>query len=368
MLLKKIRLLLLVSLTTILIVLLTDFLFGKKILNLLDPFLKNTEFYERLIRIDHKVYHHSLRKNSKYKKMRGFNGLIKFCTDNHGFKYNCKDAIRGKKFDFAFIGDSFTEGVGLNYEDTFVGMLEKKTKKTIANLGVVTYAPSIYLSKINYLLNEGYEFKHVIVLIDVSDLYDDNFYYTLRNNLTVSTNFSKQGSLRRKEILRSYFPLINFSLFVLRSYDKKNHIIDKNKSDKLIFDPHHIIKARWTYQKNDKSIDVNSISEAQAGMINKMTHLYKILEKNNIKMSLAVYPWPQQLEHDVVYSKHVKMWEDFCLTKCNNFINFFPIFFDKKKNSSYLEVYKKYFFWGDIHFNKEGNKLLVDKFLKIIED
>ena len=35
-----------------------------------------------------------------------------------------------------------------------------------------------------------------------------------------------------------------------------------------------------------------------------MTELYKLLEKNNIKLSLAVYPWPQQLEFDDVNSKH----------------------------------------------------------------
>ena len=365
MLLKKIKFLLIVFLTTISISLLIDFLFGKKILNLLDPFLRNSEFYERLIRIDHKVYHHGLRKNSKYKKMRGFNGLINFCTDNHGFKYNCKDIIRGKKFDFAFIGDSFTEGIGLNYEETFAGVLEQETTKTIANLGVVSYSPSIYLSKINYFLKEGYKFNHIIVMIDVSDLYDDNFYYVLNNDLTVSTNFSRNKSLKRKEILRSFFPLTNFYAFILRSYDKKNKI--NNKTLKPSFAPHQTLKASWTYSKNDKIIDITSISRAQIDMINKMEQLHKLLKKNSIKMSLAVYPWPQQLKHDVVYSKHVKMWEEFCFSRCNNFINFFPTFFDKKKESSFIDVYKKYYFWNDVNFNKEGNKLLADKLIKIIE-
>ena len=94
-----------------------------------------------------------------------------------------------------------------------------------------------------------------------------------------------------------------------------------------------------------------------------MTKLHNLLKKNNIKLSLAIYPWPQQIKNDVVDSEHVKMWEEFCVLKCEKFINFFPLFFEKKKNSSYLEVYKKYYFWNDVHFNKDGNKLIANKLL-----
>ena len=37
-------------------------------------------------------------------------------------------------------------------------------------------------------------------------------------------------------------------------------------------------------------------------MVNHMIDLHKILRKKNIKMSLAVYPWPHQLSYDVVNS------------------------------------------------------------------
>ena len=55
-----------------------DFFFGKSILNKLDPYLSQTDFYERLIRIDHKFYHHTLKKNIEYKKAAGFGGIIYF--------------------------------------------------------------------------------------------------------------------------------------------------------------------------------------------------------------------------------------------------------------------------------------------------
>ena len=77
-----------------------------------------------------------------------------------------------------------------------------------------------------------------------------------------------------------------------------------------------------------------------------------------------VYPWPQQLQHDKQNSKHVEMWKNFCEDKCYKFINFFPYFFEKKKEKSFLEVYKKYYFWNDIHFNAEGNRAIAKKLIK----
>ena len=90
---------------SIVLVLVIDFTFGKLILNKFDKYFSKTNFYERLVRVDHPYYHHTLRPNVKYKKAKSFNGHFTLCTDNHGFKYKCEKK-RGKEFDYAFMGDS----------------------------------------------------------------------------------------------------------------------------------------------------------------------------------------------------------------------------------------------------------------------
>ena len=106
---------------------------------------------------NHNIYHHELKKN--------YNGLgrntpgIKtkiINTNSFGLK-----SLPNKNIDFSdynnnyiFMGDSFTEGSSVIYEESFVGIFEKNSKKTVANLGVVSYAPLIYLSKLNYLLEK----------------------------------------------------------------------------------------------------------------------------------------------------------------------------------------------------------------------
>jgi hypothetical protein len=355
------------TIITITLSLFIDFFFGKLILNKLDKFLATTDFYERLVRIDHPYYHHTLRANVKYNKSRSFEGYFTLCTDNHGFKYNC-DKKRGKEFEYAFIGDSFVEGVALNYNETFVGIFEKEKNLSVANLGVTSYAPNIYLSKIKFLLEKGYKFKHLIVFIDVSDLYDDNSFYQLNSDLSVVEKNGKEKNLKRRKFLRKHFPFTNYYTYVIKMNSRVNNYVPPLKSKNPIFLEQVDIKARWSYEKKDTIIGYeDKISKTQNEMIIVMTKLFELLKENNIKLSLAVYPWPQQIEHDVVESKHVKMWEEFCISRCEKFINFFPFFFKEKSNSSYLEVHKKYYFWNDVHFNKEGNKVIANKLINFFD-
>lgn len=361
---KKLIIVFLISVTISLII---DFLFGNKILEISDKYWKNTEFYGRIIAIDHPVYHHGLKPNVIYEKSRGFNGNFVFCTDNHGFKFKC-GANRDKKFEIGFMGDSFAEGVSLPYEQTFVGMYESISKKNVANLSVNSYSTKIYLSKINYLLNNDYKFNHIIVFIDVSDLYDDSVYYKINENLIIDENYEREKKLKLRKFLRNNFPFTNFYLFVIKNINKHNeNTVIKNDSNPE-FNEKVNLKAKWTYA-NSETIDgyLGTIEANQQSMLQNMNKLYEILKRNKIELSLAVYPWPHQLKENDENSKHVQMWKDFCVSKCKNFINFFPIFFEEKDKKDFLSIYKKYYFWNDIHFNYEGNKLIMKELIKILK-
>lgn len=345
-----------------------DFFFGEKILNKFDNLFSKTQFYERLIRIDHPVYHHTLRKNVQYTNNVSFIGTYELCTNNHGFKSKCNQ-IESKNYQFAFMGDSFTEGTPIEYPDTFVGIFSKKTNFKTANLGIVSYSPKIYLSKINYLLNQGFKFDHIVIFMDISDFYDDTNFYSINNELVVTEKYSKEKSLNRRKFLRRNFPLTNFYMFVIKKYQfSKNNEKKLQITDEPIFTDKVNLKAKWTYSKKNLVEGYNiGIKEGHKIMVNEMVQLHQILSDKKIKMSLAVYPWPHQLKYDKVNSLHVKIWKEFCETRCEHFINYFPIFFEEMNNSSYLDTYKKYYFKDDPHFNKNGHKILADKLIDIFK-
>ena len=353
---------------TFILSLIIDFFFGNKILEITDNYWKKTEFYGKIKRIDHDVFHHGLKPNVEMKNVKGFDNYYTFCTDNHGFRYKCNSQKRGKTFDYGFMGDSFTEGTSVSYEDSFVGIFENKIKKDVANLGVVSYAPKIYLSKLKYYLDEGYDFKHVIVAIDISDLYDDNVSYRLKENFIVEDNYERGERLKLRRFLRKNFPFTNFYMFVIKNLNKVGYAPENLDPNVPVFHKDVLLKSKWTYSSDEK-IDGywTTTKEAQSEMIENMNSLFELLSEKKVPLSIVIFPWPQQLENDVVNSKHVKMWEEFCEKKCKNFINLFPDLFNERDNNGYLATYKKYYWWNDMHFNKEGNKLIAKKLLEIFK-
>ena len=358
---------LIIIIISLLIMMLIDFFFGKNLMKKFDQVFAETEFYEKIIRINHPIFHHMLRADVNYKKYKSFEGLSVFCTDNHGFRNKC-NIKSGKNFDLAFIGDSFVEAATVKYEDSFVGLLDEFSKKRIINLGVTSYSPKIYLSKINYLLKNDFNFKHIVVFIDVGDLYDDSVHYSLNENLEIREKGRNRKRYMFKEFLRNNFPFLNYSFFVLRKSNFNNKQSNSSPQLDLISEDFAYlksfnIKAKWTYSiKNDKIEGyVGNISDNQKELIETMNKLYEILKEKNIELSVAIYPYPHQLLFDTRDSIHVLMWENFCKDKCTNFINYFNDFFDLVDTEGLKETIVKYYWKNDPHFNKEGNRIIFDK-------
>ena len=64
--------------------------------------------------------------------------------------------------------------------------------------------------------------------------------------------------------------------------------------------------------------------------------------------------------YDEKNSKHVKIWKNFCKTRCKDFIDLFPIFFKEIKNNKRKAVVKKFYLKNDLHFNELGNKKIFN--------
>ena len=139
--------------------LLIDFFFGKKILDQFESFFLKSQFGEKLIRIDHPVYHHTLRENIVYSSNVSFIGTYELCTNNFGFKSKCKQ-IDIKKFEYALIGDSFTEGTPIEYNDTFVGVFAEKTGYKTANDYEITHKLK-FRSKTKFITGLKENIKHL---------------------------------------------------------------------------------------------------------------------------------------------------------------------------------------------------------------
>lgn len=309
-------------------------------------------------RIQHRLYHHTLAPNVDVLERWGFD-QYRLCTDGSGFKGKC-GAITRKDFDLAILGDSFIEGIGLPYEKTLAGMIaEAQPNFNIANLGVATYSPSIYLVKFKHLLSQGYTFKELHVYVDIGDIQDEAIRYEIDGGRVVPRNEHHFLWLLKAD-LHSIFPLTYTGLSAL-----KGILIDPKPSPVTFLDRSYR-KTGWTWDNSIDGYEPMGVDASIKTSINAMEELFIIAKSNNIKMSVGVYPWAGQLLYDKRESRQVKIWRDFCERRCEYFFNSFPPFFDKVELEGINQVLARYFLQGDLHYNELGNRMLADTYFNTV--
>lgn len=321
---------------------------------------------EKVYRVSHSIYHHDLAPNISTKGIWG-DETYSVCTNHFGFKISC-NKLNSNKLDtnklknIAFIGDSFTEGVGLEYEDTFVGIIDSKLRNfNIYNMGVSSYSTSIYLTKVKYWIENGLTFDEVVVYIDISDVQDEAISYRILDGKVMNR---VKENLTLKELVSNQiqwaFPLSHKSVYEFKRLLVNGERVSSANSEINIY-PN---RSAWTYDKQVSEYGVVGIEGGIDINLKNMDDLYQYLKKKNIPLSIGIYPWPAQIKYDLKNSQQVLIWKQFCENKCKNFYDNFHDFELMLKQNSSDELIDKFYINNDIHFNKNGNKVIAENFLK----
>lgn len=326
----------------------------------------------RVIGIPHKFFHHHLLSNESTTQGGGIHPVTKIHTNSLGFRdYANREIDLKNKNRIVFIGDSFTEGVLLEFKFTVPGLaydyfVDKGIE--VLNAGVSSYSPSIYYNKIKFFIEKGLDFSHLVVFIDISDIEDEAVYYVTEEETLYVKNdlpIQKKKGLKDKiiEFLYNNF-IISFKLIKFK--------------DDLFIDP--ILKVGTTpnkfieyivskkYKRDKWTIDEDIKKEYNLGIqksIQYMTLLKDLLDKNNIKLTIVVYPWFTQIYHRDLNSIQVRIWKEFSEKNNNQFINLFPAFINEENKN--LSIYEKIlldFIPYDVHWNKNGSKKIFENFIK----
>jgi hypothetical protein len=57
-----------------------------------------------------------------------------------------------------------------------------------------------------------------------------------------------------------------------------------------------------------------------------LSSLASLLKNHGIKLTLAVYPWPDQIINHDLHSRHVAFWKAWAIENKVDFLNYFPDF------------------------------------------
>jgi len=369
---KSVRTILLVFMITFLLIITIDFIFGKKIVVFIKSYNinKNLSITRDKLAIKNDQFSYNFKENLNQEAY--YIDLYRICTNKISLRVSCKDQNKDNlDYDILFIGDSATEGIGLPYEETFVSQFEKKVNVRVGNLGISSYSPHSYYNKIKaYSKKIDYNnLNEVIVFVDLSDVRDD----LVRNQKIVNINDIKNEKIIKKKGIQNSeenkFNLKDLKFFLKKNIPISYELASTLKNWRLTSPKYMYIKSypksAWTYNENFEGYDVRKGVDLN---IYHMTKLYNFLNSYDVKLSLAIYPWPNTLLYDQSSSRQVEIWKNFCINKCNNFINFFPTFFENNEKLEFnnaKRLIKKYFIRGDMHYNALGNKKIANKLIEL---
>jgi hypothetical protein len=307
-------------------------------------------------------YHHDLLANQESKNIWG-DRIFNIYTNSLGFKdKSCrKVTLTTDKKRILFIGDSFTESMGMTWEESFIGVLSEKLKEVeILNAGVVSYSPKLYYLKVKYLLEYvRLKFDELYVFIDNSDPlneityqdfepYDKNamkkFGYIVNRFLFTHSYlyYSISGKItsnRKSRVTESWNPVSGQSVLDEFSKEDANFIA---------------ATLNWSY-----SPDIFE-KWGKKGLQLAAENMQKLCDKcnqNNIKVTVVIYPWPSMIVNKDINNVQVIFWDNFCQKNNLRFLNLYPKFISGEDPK---EVIRKYFITGDVHWSEEGNRHVAD--------
>jgi hypothetical protein len=324
-------------------------------------------------RIANPIYDHGLTTNFDGHDVWG-EVRYRLVTNSLGFKDGSvrEVPLKSDARRILLIGDSFAEGIGMSFEDSFAGQLyragqERSEKIEFLNAGAASYSPSIYYKKIKYLIESGLQFDEVVLFSDTSDVTDEaTSYFCIDDDQRYRAYCaSAEGSMqpattapKKRDFLIDRFVVTNR----LRIYIKRSIQSFLGNRRRSINTDHGRIE--WTIPGLDvgNSYRPLGVDGGIARSLQNMQALSDMLAARKIPLTIVVYPWAQQIAQGDRDSRQVSLWRDFCPGRCKAFINLYPVFFaaaDADRN-----WYEHLYILGDDHFSADGNRLMFRELAK----
>jgi len=293
-------------------------------------------------------------------------------TNEFGLRYSGKKYDKDKKNIF-YLGDSFTYGLGLDYSNTYVGILENKNiSYNHFNFGLQGYSPVVYKYQLNKMINKKIYPKKIILALDYTDLFEDSDRWieplnetlppTLKNFLGDNDNNEsfKDRNLKVTRILsrsiNGFFRDIRLATknFVNQNAQKQ---VEKTEIGRFLY------SNEGAFIK--KNFSTKSLKHRAKDLEKTLKDISNIAKKINSDFYILIYPWPDTLAYGQNNFNWEKFVSNFCIKNCKMIINTFPKFLEYKNKNIYW--HKDLFIKEDLHFNKFGNSLIAQEILKVTE-
>jgi lysophospholipase L1-like esterase len=400
---------LLFPLLTVLIIIISTFLILEIFFKAQNYFIikkgGNLKNYMITPRIYNQDYGWELKKNFEYTYLTADSDIIKKKTNNLGLASEFNLDILNDKFKILVIGDSFTESLGVNTQNSWPNQLQKKLKENlynnveIYNGAIAGYNLDQYYFRIKDLFQKIKPDMIIIGFATATDFYDvgkfnkyfvygdnigRNYFEVINGELNINTNLNSIENFATKYQLIENFKKNNpqdKEIELLQSIKELLHtssVYERIKKSTLI------VKIAMSLRNHERSLwpstEIGIAKENTPLEKKKINLIKKIFEKISYefgaKTDLFLIHIPYKVEVDKkfwskTFGKHPEKFDQSGPEKklisliTNKQIKFIPSVakFRDKFNNEKKELYLK----NDGHLNKFGNELVSEIVLENIE-
>ena len=334
---------------------------------LIFDFILSNTFLKHSHCVNFSEYFYELKKNCSgiYRFKKSF-PLVETYTDENGFRVGKKNIKKdiNKKNIFLF-GDSFTYGVGIEFENTFAGKIANSLNNyNVYNFGVGSYSPTVHLFNLKKSIKENFIPSKIFIFLDLKDVLDEaeRWYYNSNekkvmlksNDLYNTANKKKNFKEKNFKLSKNLISYINYNLRNLRALvklkTKNQYKVKLSVQGNFTYTELSRLDPRF-WKPDSFKIGLNNIKE-------NFEEIKLLSKKYNFDVYLVVYPWAETLE----YGQERFNWSKFAMDLCDdegcNTIDAIPEFLDYKKNNKKWAT--DLYFLNDEHFNIKGANLLHD--------
>lgn len=300
------------------------------------------------------AWHHEIRPNIETNRLWGQDTYL-FKSDALGFRQGecaANNPAAEKDNTVFVVGDSFTEGLGLPFEQSFAGLLAcayRERGMAARNLGTSIYSPIIYHRKIEAAARRlDIKPREIVLFLDISDIHNDAVDYVEIDGRVYS---ERPTTTRRvKDFLKHNFASFGV-LFELNQRLLVQHATPITVQGNEL--------ALWTVNKTLYE------SWGRRGLETASANLDKVVSQCaewNCRITLVVYPWPDQIATGDRDSMQVRYWKDWSARNGVRFVDAFGSFFEGPAE----EAIRQNYIPGDVHFNAAGSRAIFDTVWKVL--
>ena len=314
---------------------------------------------DRHIRLPHGFYHHGFEPMASNLEEWG-ETRARYYTNSLAMRDASRRQVplAGERHRILLLGDSFAEGVGVEYEESVAGRLAAARPYTeILNAAVVSHSPRlVYLRLLHLAAVVGLDFDEVVVFIDISDVQDEYLYQRFEPHEIPADvwrtyrvgSFLRQWSYVSSVVLRlqsdgraahfdeGVFPELQEAYRRTRS----PRFWERRATWPGLAPP----RPRW-------------VDRGRSLLLESLGRIADYCEQEALPLTLVAYPWPTQLGPEGMAGIHIDGIREFAAERGVPLVDLYPIFAEQ---GSPGRVRKLFFFRNDMHWNTAGHELVAE--------